>query len=164
MKASDLFVKCLEEEGIEYIFGVPGEENADFMMSLEKSDKITFILTRHEQGAACMALGAAQVTARPAALCVVPGPGMLNAAAGLTSAYWGNARVLALVGAVPSGLRGRSTGILHDLPDPAAVLRQPEFVTKLADRDAQPRRRDGRWVVAAAAGRGRGLTAVQPQP
>ena len=39
MKASDLFVKCLEEEGIEYIFGVPGEENADFMMSLEKSKK-----------------------------------------------------------------------------------------------------------------------------
>ena len=48
MKASDLFVKCLEEEGIEYIFGVPGEENADFMISLEKSDKIKFILTRHD--------------------------------------------------------------------------------------------------------------------
>ena len=47
MKASDLFVKCLEEEGIEYIFGVPGEENADFMISLEKSDKIRFVLTRH---------------------------------------------------------------------------------------------------------------------
>ncbi|MDH3901413.1 MAG: thiamine pyrophosphate-binding protein, partial [Gammaproteobacteria bacterium] len=50
MKASDLFVQCLEEEDIEYIFGVPGEENADFMMSLEQSDKIRFILTRHEQG------------------------------------------------------------------------------------------------------------------
>ena len=49
---------------------------------------------------------------------------MLNAAAGLTSAYWGNARVLALIGAVPSVWRGRSTGILHDLPDPSAVLRQ----------------------------------------
>ena len=46
MKASDLFVKCLETEGIEYIFGVPGEENADFMMSLEQSDKIKFILTQ----------------------------------------------------------------------------------------------------------------------
>ena len=49
MKASDLFVKCLEEEGIEYIYGVPGEENADFMLSLEKSKKIKFILCRHEQ-------------------------------------------------------------------------------------------------------------------
>ena len=54
MKASDLFVKCLEEEGIEYIFGVPGEENADFMMSLQKSTRIKFVLTRHEQGAAFM--------------------------------------------------------------------------------------------------------------
>ena len=54
MKASDLFVKCLEEEKIEYIFGVPGEENADFMISLEESKKIKFILTRHEQGAACV--------------------------------------------------------------------------------------------------------------
>jgi acetolactate synthase I/II/III large subunit len=40
MKASDLFVQCLEEEGIEYIFGVPGEENADFIMSWEQSEKI----------------------------------------------------------------------------------------------------------------------------
>ena len=46
-KASDLFVRCLEEEGIEYVFGVPGEENADFMLSLEQSDQIKFILTRH---------------------------------------------------------------------------------------------------------------------
>jgi len=46
MKASELFVKCLEEENIEYIFGVPGEENADFMISLEESGKIKFILTR----------------------------------------------------------------------------------------------------------------------
>ncbi len=52
MKASDLFVRCLEEEGVEYVFGVPGEENADFILSLEASDKIKFVLTRHEQGAA----------------------------------------------------------------------------------------------------------------
>ncbi len=56
MKASDLMVKCLEAEGVEYIFGVPGEENADFMMSLERSERIRFVLTRHEQGAAFMAL------------------------------------------------------------------------------------------------------------
>ena len=68
MKASDLLVKCLEEEGIEYIFGVPGEENADFMMSLEASDKIKFILTRHEQvdsRATLPAPSARSVPARP---------------------------------------------------------------------------------------------------
>ena len=54
MKASDLLIRCLENEGVERIFGVPGEENADVMLSLEDSD-IDFILTRHEQGAAFMA-------------------------------------------------------------------------------------------------------------
>ena len=55
MKASDLFVKCLEEEGVTRIFGVPGEENADFMISLKQSKKIEFVLCRHEQAAAFMA-------------------------------------------------------------------------------------------------------------
>lgn len=54
MNAAELFVQCLEAEGVKYIFGVPGEENADFMMALEDSS-IEFVLTRHEQGAAFMA-------------------------------------------------------------------------------------------------------------
>ncbi len=53
-KASDLFVRCLEGEGVERIFGVPGEENAHFMISLENSS-IDFVLCRHEQSAAFMA-------------------------------------------------------------------------------------------------------------
>ena len=119
-----LAVEALRSLGVDMLFCLPGVQNDDFFDALVDARDIRPIVTRHEQGAAYMALGAAQVTARPAALCVVPGPGMLNAAAGLTSAYWGNARVLALVGAVPAPLRHRSTGILHDLPDPAAVLRQ----------------------------------------
>src|SRR5918999_1921488 len=54
MKASDLFIRCLESEGVEYIFGLPGEETNDLMMSIVNS-KIKFILVRHEQGAAFMA-------------------------------------------------------------------------------------------------------------
>ncbi|HEY6011600.1 MAG TPA: thiamine pyrophosphate-binding protein, partial [Nitrospirota bacterium] len=54
MKASDLFVKQLEEEGVEYIFGLPGEENLDLLESLRKSS-IKVIITRHEQAAAFMA-------------------------------------------------------------------------------------------------------------
>ena len=54
MKASDLFVKALEDEGVEYIFGVPGEENLDFLNSMINSP-IKLILTRHEQGAGFMA-------------------------------------------------------------------------------------------------------------
>ncbi|HPA42295.1 MAG TPA: thiamine pyrophosphate-binding protein, partial [Candidatus Hydrogenedentes bacterium] len=54
MNAAELFVKCLEQEGVKYIFGLPGEENAHFMMALEKSP-IQFIMARHEQAAAFMA-------------------------------------------------------------------------------------------------------------
>ena len=54
-KASDLLVQCLEAEGCEYVFGVPGEENLDFLDSLSRSTKIKLILTRHEQGAGFMA-------------------------------------------------------------------------------------------------------------
>ncbi|MEG3598052.1 MAG: thiamine pyrophosphate-binding protein, partial [Pseudomonadota bacterium] len=54
-KASDLFIECLEAEGCEYIFGVPGEENLDFLDSLSRSKQIRLVLTRHEQGAGFMA-------------------------------------------------------------------------------------------------------------
>ena len=119
-----LSVEALRSLGVNMLFCLPGVQNDDFFDALVDARDIRPVVTRHEQGAAYMALGAAQVTGRPSAFCVVPGPGMLNAAAGLTSAYWGNARVLALIGAVPSQWRGRGTGILHDLPDSAAVLDQ----------------------------------------
>lgn len=62
MKASDLFVKSLEAEGVEYVFGLPGEENLDLLESLRKSKKIKLVLTRHEQSAGFMAeIGRAHV-------------------------------------------------------------------------------------------------------
>ena len=63
MKASDLFVKCLEEEGVEYIFGIPGEENLDLLDSLRNSS-IKLILTRHEQAAGFMAATYGRFTGR----------------------------------------------------------------------------------------------------
>ena len=98
MKASDLFVKCLEEEGIEYIFGVPGEENADFMMSLEKSDKIRFVLCRHEQGAAFMAEVYGRLTGEPAACLGTLGPGATNLITGVADANMDHAPMLVLTG------------------------------------------------------------------
>ena len=66
MKASDLIVRCLEEEHIEYVFGVPGEKRADFMLSLDESEGIRFVLTRREQGAAFMAEIYGRLTGNPA--------------------------------------------------------------------------------------------------
>jgi acetolactate synthase-1/2/3 large subunit len=98
MKASDLLVKCLETEGIEYIFGVPGEENADFMMSLEKSESIKFILTRHEQGAAFMAEIYGRLTGNPAACLATLGPGATNLITGVADANMDRAPMLVLTG------------------------------------------------------------------
>ena len=98
MKASDLFVKCLEAEGIEYIFGVPGEENADFMMSLEKSNDIRFVLTRHEQGAAFMAEIYGRLTGNPAGCLGTLGPGASNLITGVADGNMDRAPMLVLTG------------------------------------------------------------------
>ncbi len=98
MKTSDLFVQCLENEGIEYIFGVPGEENADFMMSLQESKKIRFILTRHEQGAAFMAEIYGRLTGNPAGALSTLGPGATNLITGVADANMDRAPMLVLCG------------------------------------------------------------------
>ena len=98
MNAADLFVKCLEEEGIEYIFGVPGEENADFMMSLDKSSKIKFILTRHEQGAAFMAEIYGRLTGNPAGCLGTLGPGATNLITGVADSNMDRAPMLVFTG------------------------------------------------------------------
>jgi len=124
MKASDLFVQCLEEEGIEYIFGVPGEENADFMMSLEKSDQIRFVLTRHEQGAAFMAEIYGRLTGNPAGCLGTLGPGATNLITGVADANMDRAPMLVLTG------QGASTRLhkeSHQIMDVVAMF---EPVTK----------------------------------
>ena len=98
MKASDLFVRCLEQEGVEYVFGVPGEENADFIMSLSASKKIKFILTRHEQGAAFMAEVYGRLTGNPAGCLGTLGPGATNLVTGVADANMDRAPILALTG------------------------------------------------------------------
>ncbi len=126
MKASDLFVKCLEQEGIEYIFGVPGEENADFMMSLEQSEKIKFVLTRHEQGAAFMAEIYGRLTGNPAGCLGTLGPGATNLITGVADSNMDRAPMLVLTG------QGASTRLhkeSHQVMDVVAMFRP---VTKWA--------------------------------
>ena len=98
MKASDLLVECLEAEGVEYVFGVPGEENADLMMSLERSEKIRFVLTRHEQGAAFMAEIYGRLTGNPAGALSTLGPGAANLITGVADANMDRAPLLVLTG------------------------------------------------------------------
>lgn len=94
MKASDLFVKCLEAEGVERIFGVPGEENADLMISLLDSD-IEFVLCRHEQAAAFMADTYGRLTGKAG---VTLGPGATNLVTGPADANMDRSPVVAIIG------------------------------------------------------------------
>ncbi len=98
MKASDLFIKCLEEEGVSKIFGIPGEENADFMISLKKSKKIEFILCRHEQSAAFMADVYGRLTGKAGVCLATLGPGVTNLMTGLADANMDRAPVVAIIG------------------------------------------------------------------
>jgi acetolactate synthase-1/2/3 large subunit len=97
MKASDLFVRCLEAEGIEYVFGVPGEENADLMLSLADSG-VRFVLTRHEQGAAFMAEVYGRLTGNPAGCLGTLGPGATNLITGVADGNMDRAPMLVLTG------------------------------------------------------------------
>ncbi len=98
MKASDLFVRCLEEERLEYVFGVPGEENADFLFSLEASQSIRFILTRHELGAAFMADVYGRLTGNPAVALGTLGPGATNLVTGVANATMDRSPMLVVTG------------------------------------------------------------------
>ncbi|MGH1478038.1 MAG: acetolactate synthase large subunit [Geminicoccales bacterium] len=97
MKASDLFVRCLEAEGVERIFGVPGEENADLMISLEESP-IEFILCRHEQAAAFMADAYGRLTGKAGVCLATLGPGATNLVTGVADANMDRAPVVAIIG------------------------------------------------------------------
>lgn len=132
MKAADLLVKCLETEGIEYIFGVPGEENADFMISLEQSSRIQFILTRHEQGAAFMAEVYGRLTGNPAGALGTLGPGSTNLITGVANGNMDRAPMLVLTG---QGSTDRLHKESHQVMDVVGMF---EPVTKWATSIVNP--------------------------
>ncbi|MEM7583044.1 MAG: acetolactate synthase large subunit [Acidobacteriota bacterium] len=97
MKASDLFVKCLEAEGVEYVFGVPGEENLDIVESLRTSS-IRLIVTRHEQHAAFMAATYGRLTGKAGVCLATLGPGATNLVTGIAYAQLCGMPLVALTG------------------------------------------------------------------
>jgi len=100
MKASDLFVKALEKEGVEYIFGVPGEENLDLLESLSKSS-IKLILSRHEQGAGFMAATYGRLTGKPGVCLATLGPGATNLVTPAAYAQLGAMPMMMITGQKP---------------------------------------------------------------
>ncbi|HEA26627.1 MAG TPA: acetolactate synthase large subunit, partial [Ectothiorhodospiraceae bacterium] len=100
MKVSDLFIKALEAEGVEYIFGIPGEENLDFLNSL-KGSSIKFILTRHEQAAGFMAATYGRLTGKTGVCLSTLGPGATNLVTAAAYAQLGAMPMLMITGQKP---------------------------------------------------------------
>jgi acetolactate synthase-1/2/3 large subunit len=131
MRTAELFVKCLENEKVEYLFGVPGEENIDVMDALLDS-KIKFVTTRHEQGAAFMADVYGRLTGRAGVCMATLGPGATNLITGVADANMDRAPVVAIAG---QGATTRLHKESHQILD-LVNLFQP--ITKYAAQIAEP--------------------------
>jgi acetolactate synthase-1/2/3 large subunit len=130
MSTAEAAVATLMAHGLDTVYALPGVHNDHLFDAFQRAgERLQVVHTRHEQGAAYMALGAALATARPQAYAVVPGPGLLNSGAALLTAFSMNAPVLALIGQIESADIGRglghplrSPGRLHEIRDQAGIL------------------------------------------
>jgi acetolactate synthase I/II/III large subunit len=136
MTGGGALVEMLRRHGVDTVFALPGVQNdALFVAFYDAGEALRVIHTRHEQGAAYMAYGYARASGKVGAYAVVPGPGLLNTTAALSTAYATNAPVLCISGQIPSDLIGRGFGLLHEIPDQLGVLRT---LTKWAARISHP--------------------------
>ena len=145
MTAATATVEAMLAHGIDTVYALPGVQNDFLFEALFKAQeaspaRLRTIHTRHEQGAAYMALGAALATGKPQAYAVVPGPGLLNSSAALLTAYSMNAPVLALVGEIPDADIGRHLGHLHEIRDQAGIItRLVDYSARIRTPDKAPR-------------------------
>ena len=136
LTGGEALVRSLIAEGIQTVFGLPGIQLDPMFNALhDAGNAISVINARHEQGTAYMAYGYAQSTGKIGAYAVVPGPGLLNTTAALSTAFSNNSRVLALTGQIPSGSIGRGHGMLHEIPHQLEVMKG---LTKYAARIEHP--------------------------
>ncbi len=154
MTAAEAVVSTLIGHGLDTVYALPGVQNDHLFEALFKfSDRFRTIHTRHEQGAAYMALGAALATGKPQAYAVVPGPGLLNSAAALLTAYSMNAQVLALVGQIPAGDIGKGLGHLHEIRDQTGLIARLVDHTSLIRKPEQASRLTAQALRAMQTGR-----------
>jgi acetolactate synthase-1/2/3 large subunit len=137
-KASDLFIQCLEEEGCEYIFGVPGEENLDMLDSLSRSKQIKLILTRHEQGAGFMAATYGRHTGKTGVCMATLGPGATNLVTAAAYAYLGGMPILMVTGQKPIKKSKQGRFQILDVVDMMRPI--TKFTHQLASADNIPSR------------------------
>lgn len=138
MTGGQALVQGLLANGIHTIFALPGVQldgAFDALYDAQKAGDIRIIHTRHEQGAAYMADGYARVTGEMGVCMIVPGPGLLNATAALSTAYACNQPVLCITGQIQSNRIEQGFGALHEIPNQLGMIRS---VTKHAERAMTP--------------------------
>ena len=136
MTGGQALAAALIANGIETLFALPGVQlDPAFDALYEQRDRIRVVHTRHEQAAAYMADGYARTTGKVGACMVVPGPGLLNATAALSTAYACNSPVLCITGQIQSDLIEFGRGLLHEIPNQLGMIRS---VTKQAERAMTP--------------------------
>jgi acetolactate synthase-1/2/3 large subunit len=136
MTGGDALADMLIRNGVDTLFGLPGVQLDGFFNALwSRTDQLRVIHTRHEQATAYMADGYARVTGREGVCVVVPGPGLLNAAAALSTAYACNSPVLCVTGQIKSDLIDHGRGLLHEIHDQLGMIRH---ITKSAERAMTP--------------------------
>ena len=123
MTGGEALVQQLHREGVRVIFGLPGVQLYGVMAALREQPDIRFIQTRHEQATSYMADGYARAGGGIGTALVVPGPGLLNAAAGLSTAYSASSPVFMLSGQVPKSQIGKDIGVLHEVNDQLECIR-----------------------------------------
>ena len=129
-------VRGLAAQGVDVVFGLPGVQmDWAFDALYEARDTIRMIHARHEQALSYMADGYARVTGRPGVCLMVPGPGLLNALAGLATAYSCSSPVLCITGQIPAAQIGRGRGLLHEIKD---QLNAADCVTKWTGSALRP--------------------------
>ena len=131
MTGAQALVGSLVREGVEVVFGLPGVQIMDAFDALYDEPRIRLVTVRHEQATTYMAGGYARTTGKVGVGLVVPGPGALNAAAGLATAYSTSSPVLLISGQMESYNLGKRRGALHEIEDQLDVLRP---ITKWCDR------------------------------
>ena len=117
MTGGEALVRSLYHEGVRVVFGLPGVQLYGVMAALRDEPRIRFITTRHEQATSFMADGYARAGGDFGTALVVPGPGLLNAMSGLSTAYSASSPVLMLSGQIPRDSIGRDIGLLHEVND-----------------------------------------------
>ncbi len=120
---AEVLVALLAEEGVEVVFGIPGVQIMDAVDAIYRDKRIRWISTRHEQTAAYMAYGYARTTDKIGVAMVLPGPGALNTAAAIGTAYTASTPVLLISGQIESYHLGFHRGVLHELDDQTEIFR-----------------------------------------